>query len=226
MDTSQFSSYAPEARKAFIAAVSAQAARIGITAKGNTPAEVQGDVLLVGGRAFPKAVASARESLAKRVTAFGFDPTMEAVAYTWFNRFVAIRYMELAGYLGHGYRVLSHPEGQGRPEILERAAEVDLPGLDSEEVVELKLDGTLTLSLAKLDAVVVGLGLQRSGSRLGGRSEGRTPRSGSQLGGLGGLGRRRPLAAPESGRLHRRQHGGPCGRGGLGGSRPGGWAGG
>jgi len=31
---------------------------------------------------------------------------MEAIAYTWFNRFAAIRYMELHGYLDHGYRVL------------------------------------------------------------------------------------------------------------------------
>ena len=48
---------------------------------------------------------------------------MEAIAYTWFNRFVAIRYMELHGYLDHGYRVLSHPEAQGRPEILDHAAD-------------------------------------------------------------------------------------------------------
>ena len=35
---------------------------------------------------------------------------MEAIAYTWFNRFAAIRFMELHGYLEHGYRVLSHPD--------------------------------------------------------------------------------------------------------------------
>ena len=66
---------------------------------------------------------------------------MEAMAYTWFNRFAAIRYMELHGYLEHGYRVLSHPEGQPYPEILDHAAEADLPGLDREKAVELKLDG-------------------------------------------------------------------------------------
>ena len=66
---------------------------------------------------------------------------MEAMAYTWFNRFAAIRYMELHGYLDHGYRVLSHPDGQEQPEILDHVAEVDLPGLDREKAVELKLDG-------------------------------------------------------------------------------------
>ena len=67
---------------------------------------------------------------------------MEAMAYTWFNRFAAIRYMELHGYLDHGYRVLSHPEGREQPEILDHAADVHLPGLDREKVVELMLDGT------------------------------------------------------------------------------------
>jgi hypothetical protein len=52
---------------------------------------------------------------------------MEAFAYTWFNRLVAIRYMELHGYLDHGFRVLSHPEGHGRPEILERAPKWTCP---------------------------------------------------------------------------------------------------
>ena len=39
---------------------------------------------------------------------------MEALAYTWFNRLVAIRFMELHGYLDHGYRVLSHPDKASR----------------------------------------------------------------------------------------------------------------
>ena len=107
MNTSQLSNYAPQARTAFIAAVSAQASRLGITADGNAEARVQGDVLMVGGQALPNALASVRKSLTDRVDAQGFAQTMESIAYTWFNRFVAIRYMELHGYLDHGYRVLS-----------------------------------------------------------------------------------------------------------------------
>ena len=99
MNTAPLKTYAPEARRAFIAAVSAQAARLGITATGTQPAEVQGDVLLVGGQAFPRTIASARNKLVERVQAHGFAPAMEAIAYTWFNRFVAIRYMELHDYL-------------------------------------------------------------------------------------------------------------------------------
>ena len=62
---------------------------------------------------------------------------MEALAYTWFNRFVAIRFMELHGYLDHGYRVLSHPDQtKPTPEILEHAEHVDLPGLSKDKVID------------------------------------------------------------------------------------------
>ena len=150
MNTTQLKDYAPRARRDFIAAVEAQAAMLGITAKGVADARVQGDILLVGGQAFPKAVAEPREKLAARVRAEGFEPTEEAIAYTWFNRLVAIRYMELHGYLEHGFRVLSHPQGQARPEILDHAADVELPGLDRAKAVELKLDGTKDEELYRL----------------------------------------------------------------------------
>jgi len=150
MNTAQLKTYAPEARKAFIAAVSAQAARIGITSKGNKSAHVQGDVLLVDGQAFPRSLGPAREKLLAHITANGFHTTLEAIAYTWFNRFVAIRFMELHGYLEHGYRVLSHPDGQGLPEILDHVADLDLNGLDRDKAVELKLDGTQDEELYRL----------------------------------------------------------------------------
>jgi type II restriction/modification system DNA methylase subunit YeeA len=150
MKTTQLKKYAPEARKAFIAAVTAQAARYGISAKRIEPAEVQGDVLLVGGQAFPKSAAAPLRKLVERIELQGFDRTMEAIAYTWFNRLVAIRFMELHGYLDHGYRVLSHPEGEGRPEILDHAADVELPGFDREKAIQLKLDGTKDEELYRL----------------------------------------------------------------------------
>ena len=49
MNTTQLKSYAPAARKAFIAAVKAQAAKVGVTAKETATAKVEGDVLLVAG---------------------------------------------------------------------------------------------------------------------------------------------------------------------------------
>ena len=69
---------------------------------------------------------------------------MEAVAYTWFNRFVALRYMELHDYLGHGHRALSSAAGT-LPDILTHAADLaqsgNLPGLQTALVTEMKLAG-------------------------------------------------------------------------------------
>jgi hypothetical protein len=75
---------------------------------------------------------------------------MEAMAYTWFNRMVAIRFMELHGYLDHGYRVLSHPEGKQTPEILEHAEHVELPGLKRDRAIDLKLEGNKESELYRL----------------------------------------------------------------------------
>ncbi len=141
MNQGSLKTYAQKARRDFIEAVSDRAAFYGLTASGSEPIVRQGDVVLIGEKPFPREVAEKRGRLELRIRVEGFEQTMEAMAYTWFNRFAAIRYMELHGYLDHGYRVLSHPEDPEQPEILDHAAEVDLPDLDREKVVELKLDG-------------------------------------------------------------------------------------
>ena len=142
MNRSQLEAYAPRARLDFIQAMKDRAASYGLTARTIQPVVERGDVVVIAGREHPRAVAKTRKQLEDRITQHGFEQTMEALAYTWFNRFVAIRYMELHNYLDHGYRILSHPEGHGHPEILDHAAEVHLPGLDRAQAVELKLDGT------------------------------------------------------------------------------------
>lgn len=133
--------YAPQARLDFIQAITNRAAQFGITKDGHDAGEVQGDLFILNGKAFPRSVAKQRGRLISRIARDGFAQTMEVVAYTWFNRFLAIRYMELHGYLDHGYRVLSNPAGRAEPEILEKATSVELPGLDRDEIVNLKLDG-------------------------------------------------------------------------------------
>lgn len=142
MNTNNIKRYAPKARKAFIAAVSKQAAKYGITAKAIAPVETKGDLLLIGGRAFPVAIQKSRLALVQLIEQQGYAQTMEKVAYSWFNRLCAIRYMELHDYLGHGRRVLSHPDHPTGYQLLDDCLDVDLPGLDKALVRELKLDGT------------------------------------------------------------------------------------
>ncbi len=150
MNRNKLEAYAQQARRDFIAAVTGRAAFYGVTAKSIEPIVEQGDVALIGAHAFSRKVAKPRKRLEERIRHDGFEQVMEEMAYTWFNRFAAIRYMELHGYLDHGYRVLSHPEGQDQPEILEHAADVDLPGLDRQKAVELKLDGSKDEELYRL----------------------------------------------------------------------------
>ena len=150
MNRNTLETYAQQARRDFIAAVTDRAALYGLTAQSVEPVVAQGDVTVIGERPFPRNVAEPCKRLGEQIRRDGFAQVMEAMAYTWFNRFAAIRYMELHGYLDHGYRVLSHPEGRDQPEILDHAADVDLPGLDREKAVELKLDGTQDEELYRL----------------------------------------------------------------------------
>ena len=150
MNRNKLETYARQARRDFIAAVTDRAAFYGLTAGSTEPVVVQGDVAVIGAQAFPRNVAESRSRLEEQIRRDGFAQVMEAMAYTWFNRFAAIRYMELHSYLDHGYRVLSHPEGRDQPEILDHAADVDLPGLDREKAVKLKLDGNKDEELYRL----------------------------------------------------------------------------
>jgi hypothetical protein len=150
MNLSKLKTYAPEARRDFIQAMTDRAAFYGLTAKKIEPVDVRGDVAVIAGRDHPRAIAGKRQKLEARVARDGFDQTMEAMAYTWFNRLVAIRFMELHGYLDHGYRVLSHPDGKLMPEILEHAEHVELPGLTKDRAIDLKLEGNKESELYRL----------------------------------------------------------------------------
>ncbi|MDB6134350.1 MAG: putative type restriction enzyme methylase subunit [Verrucomicrobiales bacterium] len=150
MNLSKLKTYAPAARTAFIEAVKRRAVVLGIREDAVEPLTETGDLAVIGGQPFPRSVVPLRRDLLERIGRDGFEPAMEAIAYTWFNRFVALRYMELHGYLSHGYRVLSHPEHGSLPELLEKAEHVTLEGLDRAEVIRLKLDGTRDEELYRL----------------------------------------------------------------------------
>jgi hypothetical protein len=151
MNRNTLKNYAPQARRNFITAVTDRAAYYGLTRDKIETITAQGDVVLIAGKPFPRHIGAKRKRLEERIIHQGFEQTMEAMAYTWFNRFAAIRFMELHGYLEHGYRVLSHPDPEKTtPEILEHAEHVDLPGLNKAEVIDLKLDGTREAELYRM----------------------------------------------------------------------------
>lgn len=150
MNTNNLKKVAPRARTAFIKAITARAGEFGITTKGVIAPTVSGDVLQVAGFTHPARFAPAITRLQERVANEGFAQLIEQMAYTWFNRFCAIRFMELKseeGYLEHGVRLLSHPTQPQGFEVLDRAPEVieSLMGegvsLDKSALLELMLAG-------------------------------------------------------------------------------------
>ena len=59
-----------------------------------------------------------RDYIISLINRMGYRNVIEEFAYTWFNRFVALRFMEVHDFLPHGFRVLSNPSGGIEPEIL------------------------------------------------------------------------------------------------------------
>lgn len=83
-----------------------------------------------------------RESLVNRIKKDGFENVMEAAAYTWFNRIIAIRYMEVNDYLPTRVRVLSsETTGKKEPDIITMApdnVELNFTEAEKQQIRELK----------------------------------------------------------------------------------------
>lgn len=70
---------------------------------------------------------------------------IEGVAYTWFNRLIAVRFMEVNDYLPSHIRVLSSESGKMEPDLVTNPFDAELPFTDDEkqEIVRLKNDNEL-----------------------------------------------------------------------------------
>lgn len=163
MNTNQLKTYAAQARKDFMAAVAAKAAKYGIMPDQNLPCQESGDYLLIGGNAYPRSIKPAYQGVLSKIEKIGYAEAINEIAYTWFNRMIALRYMELHGMLSHGYQIIGTPD---RPEIMQNAATLDMPGLDRNKVTDMLLDGTkdeqlyaylLQVQLNELNKVIPGL---------------------------------------------------------------------
>lgn len=76
------------------------------------------------------------EQLITEVKQNGFDHVVEEVAYTWFNRFIALRYMEVNNYLPQRIRVFTNENNEFKPEILTEAIHLEIEGLDRQKVFD------------------------------------------------------------------------------------------
>ena len=132
MNKNAIQKFAIWARNELIAQVSQRAYQYGIDESGFGDASAD----TLNGRLLTAEEKSQRQELIKQIKEKSYKQVMEEVAYTWFNRFIALRFMEVNNYLPSHIRVFSDASGAFKPEILNDVLHLDLPGLDSGKVAE------------------------------------------------------------------------------------------
>ena len=145
MDKNAIKSFAIESRRQMIESVKYQASLIGITADGISEPISKAEGMETydygaGTNSIFDEDIQKRKSLVKEIENKGFDNVVEEVAYTWFNRIIAIRFMEVNDYLPTRTRVLSsETEGKIEPDIITDALELDLDYSEEDFELILKL---------------------------------------------------------------------------------------
>ena len=149
MDKNAIKKFAVWARTELIARVSLKGVEYGITEDNIEDANADS----VGGKVLTANEKKQRQALIAEINDKGYKQVMEEVAYTWFNRFSALRFMEVNGYLPSHVRVFTDEENNFKPQIITEAIHMDLDGLDMEKVYELK-DAEKTEELYKYLLIV------------------------------------------------------------------------
>ena len=133
MNKNAIKNFAVSARIMLIQAVTQKAFEYEVTEDGkNDPSQAA-----VNGQSLTPSEQSQRAQLIAQIRAKGFAQTMEEAAYTWFNRFSALRFMEVNNYLPSHTRIFSDEDGNFKPEVLTDAVNLEIDGLDKELVLEL-----------------------------------------------------------------------------------------
>ena len=134
MDKNAIKKYAVWARKELISRVAQKAQQYGITETEMVDAGADS----VNGKVLSAEEMQQRRALIARIEEKGYQQVMEEVAYTWFNRFSALRFMEVNGYLPSHVRVFTDENNAFKPQILAEALHLELDKLDKDKVYALK----------------------------------------------------------------------------------------
>ena len=134
MDKNAIKKFAVWARTELIARVSLKGVEYGITEDNMVDANADS----IGDKVLTADEKAQRKALIAEINDKGYKQVMEEVAYTWFNRFSALRFMEVNGYLPSHVRVFTDEENNFKPQIITEAIHLDLDGLDMEKVYALK----------------------------------------------------------------------------------------
>lgn len=134
MDKNAIKKFAVWARRELIARVSQRAAYFDITE--NSTGDIHADSVL--GRVMSSDEKSQRQALIAKIQEKGYQQVMEEVAFTWFNRFIALRFMEANGYLPSRIRLFTNLENRFKPQILEEAVNLEFDWLEPKRVYDYK----------------------------------------------------------------------------------------
>ncbi len=136
MDKNAIKKYAIWARNELIAKVSQKAASYGIE-KDNI---VDANADSIDGVMLSSVEKKQRKALIEQIKEKGYEQVIEEVAYTWFNRFTAIRFMEVNGYLPSHIRVFTDDDNNFKPQILTEAIHLNdvFEKINMEKVLDLK----------------------------------------------------------------------------------------
>lgn len=158
MDTKELERFCPWARQELVDAVRRGMVQLGVdqAGRGQWPAGSEA----VAGRALSPEERTCRDRLMAGAAAAGDAAFAEREAYSWFNRLMALRYMELHGLLPWGGRALSAADGSFNPELATRAADLPLASLDRaaylERAAESDDEGAFRLALEAACAELAG----------------------------------------------------------------------
>ncbi|WP_338488266.1 BREX-1 system adenine-specific DNA-methyltransferase PglX [Ruoffia tabacinasalis] len=140
MNQGKLKIFAVEARRELLEKVALQARKIGVTEDSINEATVESsDALIINGQHLSKEERIQRNKLIHRIEETSFEQVMEEAAYTWFNRFVALRFMEVNDYLPTRVRVLSSLDSGNEPDMMKEALSLGLD-INNEKVYEMKLN--------------------------------------------------------------------------------------
>lgn len=134
MDKNAIKKYAVWARKELISRVAQKAQQYSITETEMVDASADS----VNGKVLSAEEMQQRRALIAQINEKGYQQVMEEVAYTWFNRFSALRFMEVNGYLPSHVRVFTDENNAFKPQILAEALHLELDKLDKDKVYALK----------------------------------------------------------------------------------------
>ena len=153
MNKNAIKKFAIDARNKLIASVTDKAGMLGITPDNCSEVITKGADFEVYKTAagtevtLNKKQCEQRRKLVDQIHARGFEAVVEEVAYTWFNRICAIRFMEVNDYMYPvRVRVLSsEKEGKNEPDVVTMAPDIDWDFTDKEreEIIDAKMNNRL-----------------------------------------------------------------------------------